>query len=437
MTNNVTQQNQQKMNQVLFNKMFLNNILWFIASFVLAFVVWVLASTQADPVTEQRFRTRIPVSMELDSGLVVVDQQTNNVWVTVRAQSSVHENLTAEDIIVKADLRGYGSGTHTIELETELARRGVADTQPRQITVTLEEIQVQQVQVVVNIPSDQDVPPSFTRQQAVLSESQVVVRGVASRVQRVVAAQATLDLRERRDSFRTDARLVAVDADGEIVPDVTVEPTSVEVSIEIRQRDDVREVSVFPRIDSNSLADGYTLASISYQPQTVFLIGDRNELANITTPLETELIDLAGRTAPFEIVVPIVFPDGKEVPTLGEPNLTVLLEIRAQTTTRQFENIPLEIVGLGNGALQAETALTSVVVLITGSAPIVREIEAEDISVILDLNGLSAGTHEITPRVRVAHTEVDTSGITINPASVTVNIRDLSTPTLTDDANNR
>ncbi len=401
-------------------------------SFILAFVVWVLASTQADPVTEQRFRTRIPVSMEIDSGLVVVDQQTNSVWVTVRAQSSVHENLTAEDIIVTADLRGYGTGTHTIELETELARRGVADTQPRQITVTLEEIQVQQVQVAVNIPADQDLPPSFTRQPALLSESQVVVRGVASRVQRVVAAQATVDLRERRDSFRADVRLVAVDVDGAIVQDVTVEPSSVEVSIEIRQRDDVREVSVFPRIDSNSLDDGYTLASISYQPQTVFLIGDRNELANITTPLETELIDLAGRTSPFEIVVPIVFPDGNNVPTLGEPNLTVLLEIRAQTTTRQFENIALEIVGLANGTLQAETSLTSVVVLITGSAPIVRDIDAEDISVILDLNGLAAGTHEITPRVRVAHTEVDTSGITINPASVTVNIREMSTPTETE-----
>lgn len=413
------------------NKLFVNNILWFIASFALAFVVWILATTQADPVTEQRFRTRIPVSMEIDSGLVVVEQQTNNVWVTVRAQSSVHENLTAEDIIVRADLRGYGSGTHTVELDTELARRGVADTQPRQITVTLEEIQVQQVQVTVNIPADQDLPPSFIRQQAVLSESQVVVRGVSSRVQRVVATQATLNLTERRDSFRTDVRLVAIDADGNTVPDVTIEPASVEVAIEIRQREDIREVSVFPRIDSNSLADGYTLASISYQPQTVFLIGDRNELVNIATPLETELIDLAGRTESFEITVPILFPDGNEVPTLGDPNLTVLLEIRAQTTTRQFENIPLEIVGLANGGLQAETSLSSVVVLITGSAPVVRDIDAEDISVILDLNGLAVGTYEITPRVRVAHAQIDTSGITVNPSSVTVNIRDMETPTPT------
>lgn len=428
MASNVNQQDQQKQKQKI-NQAIANNVLWFIASFALAFVVWILATTQSDPVTEQRFRTRIPVSMELDSGLVVVEQQTNSVWVTVRAQSSVHENLTSEDIIVQADLRGYGAGTHTIELETELARRGVADTQPRQITVTLEEIQSQQVQVAVNIPPDQDLPPSFIRQQAVLSESQVVVRGVTSRVQRVVAAQATLDLRDRRDSFRTDVRLVAVDADGALVPDVTIEPTSVEVAIEIRQREDVREVSVFPRIDSNSLAEGYTLASISYQPQTVFLIGDRNELVNIATPLETELIDLTGRTTSFEITVPIVFPDGNEVPTLGDPNLTVLLEIRAQTTTGQFENIPLEIVGLGNGGLEAETSLSSVVVLITGSAPIVRDISPQDISVILDLNGLSVGTYEITPRVRVAHTQIDTAGITVNPASVTVNIRDTNTPT--------
>ncbi len=407
--------------------------MWFAASLTLAFFVWILASTQSDPVSEQRFRTRIPVAMELDNGMTVVEQQTNNVWVTIRAQASVQENLTAEDIIVRADLRGYGPGTHTIELDTDLARRGVADTQPRQITVTLEEIQVQQVQVIAEIPEGQDLPANFTRQAPIFSESQVMIRGVTSRVQQVAAARASIDLRDRRSTFRGDVRLIPIDADGQIVPDVVVEPQFVEVTIEIRQRDDLREVSVSPRIDTNSLADDYTLSAISYQPQTVFLVGTRAELVDVVTPLTTAEIDLTGRTTPFEITVPIVFPGAENSPILGEPSVTVFLEIRAQTATRQFENIPIEIIGLADDNLQAEASLGGVVVLVTGSAPVIRELNTADVVVLVDVNGLGVGTYDLTPRVSIGQAQIDLSGVTVNPATITVNISLLEdiTPTPT------
>ena len=405
----------------------LNNLFWFVASFVLAIVVWVVATAQADPISEERFNTRIPIRVELADGMTVVDQETDMVWVTVRAQQSVQQNLTAEDIIVRADLRDYGPGTYTVELDPELARRGQADTQPRQITVSIENIQRQQVPVTGIVPESNDVPINFTRQEPVFSETQVTVSGVASRVQQVVEARAQFDLSDQRDTFQGDVRLYPINADGEVVTEVTVEPQFVEAMVEIRRNEGVTILTVVPRFNPDSLPEGYTLGTISYEPQTVFVQATSEELEGVAS-LRTTSIDLRGRTEDFEITVPVVLPQGVDAPILSNQNITVFVEIQTQIVTRQFENISIEYRGLDGDNLQVDTALEFAVVLVNGPQPVVDALELDDVSVIVDLAGLGPGTHDVTPRAPVPHPQLSADGITVNPASITVTIIDLTAP---------
>ncbi len=409
------------------NHVFINNLIWFVASLLLAFIVWVVATTQNDPITEERFNTRIPIRVDLAEGMTVVEQETDQVWVTVRAQQSVQQNLTAEDIIVRANLTTYGPGTYTVELDTQLARRGQADTQPRQITLTIENIQRQQVPVVGIIPEGQDVPINFTRQDPVFNESQVTVSGVASRVQRVVAAQAEFDLSDQRDVFNGDVRLHPVDADGDIVSGVTVEPQLVEATVEIRRNEGVTILTVVPRFEDNLLPSGYTVGTISYEPQTVFVQATREQLGDVTS-LRTESIDLSGRAESFEMTVPVLLPEGLDAPILSNQNITVFVEIQTQTATRQFDNIPIDYVGLADDTLATDSPLESAVVLITGPQPVVDGLVDSDISVIVDLAGLEPGTYDLTPRAPVPHPQINVDGITVTPATITVTVIDLTAP---------
>lgn len=401
-----------------------SNLLWLIGAAILAFLVWVTATMQFDPITEQRFPVRIPIQLTIDPNMTVVNQQTTSVWVMVRAQQSVHEDLAAEDIIVSADLSGLQPGRHTVELDARLARRGVVDTQPRQITVTLERIQSQQVPVVVVIPPELDLPANFVREDPVLSETQAAITGVAQQVQRVTAVQATLDLRNLRNSFSTDVSLIPVDADGQPVSDVEVNPGSVTVQMDIRRRDDVREISVSPSFDPGTLPEGYTVR-FSYSPQTVFLVGSRQRLEAVQGPLTTETIDLTDRREDFQVTVPVKFPDGETFPVLGESAITVFFEISAQTTTRQFDSIPVEVIGLDG--LSVDLSLDRVVVLVTGPEQIVQTVTTEDIQVVVDVNGLLPGTYELVPQVSVAVAEISPADVSVNPAAITVTVRDTNT----------
>ncbi|PJF27341.1 MAG: hypothetical protein CUN52_14655, partial [Phototrophicales bacterium] len=269
----------------------MNNLLWFLASLALAFFIWVTSTAQSDPIVERRY-TQVPILVELDSGMLLIEQATRNAQVTIRSSQSITNVLLREDITVRADLRGLPPGTHTVELKTDVARRAIADTQPRQITVTIEMMQSQSVPVVAYIPSTNEPPTNFTRSEPIFSRDHVIVSGASSRVQQVVAARAVLDLRTQRESYNGDIRLVPVDADGRVVSDVTIEPQNVNVRVDIQRRDDLRELAIAPNLDTQTLELGYVITSVSYSPQTVFVIGAPDDLSQLPDTIRTQLINL-------------------------------------------------------------------------------------------------------------------------------------------------
>ena len=85
-----------------------DNFVWFIGSMILAFLIWMIATLQSDPIQQQRYRERIPVHMNADAGLLVTYPAvaSRQASVVIRAPSSVLDLLTSDEIVVSADLTG-------------------------------------------------------------------------------------------------------------------------------------------------------------------------------------------------------------------------------------------------------------------------------------------------------------------------------------------
>jgi len=396
----------------------LSNAIWLLASLLLSSFVWIIAVTE--DAQERRFTT-LGVQVEFDDGLIITDQPTRNVRVTVRAPQDVLGLLTSEDIVVQADFTGLGPGTHTVELDTDISRRlALADTQPRQITVTFEELLAQQVNVAFEIT---DPPPlDFDNGVPVFGESQVMVSGPRSEVQEVVAAVASFDLSDQQDTLEQLVRLTPVDVDGNVVDGVTLNPQNVTATIEMRRRDDVIRVSVSPDINFGTLQDGYVISGpILYDPPTVFVYGSPEDLAQIPSTLETEQIDLTDRLDDFEVNVPIILPeDLSSLRVNDEQSINVSLIIDAQITNRQLDDIPIVITGLNNG-LTAEFAPTEASAVITGAQPILDDLQIEDITITLNLAGLGPGIHEVNA---VAGIGMDVQSVAVLPPTIQVTIGD-------------
>ncbi len=408
----------------------LDNIVWFIGSMVLAFFVWMIATLQSDPIQQQRFGERVPIRMNPDAGLLVTLPTTANrqASVVIRAPNSVMELLTGDEIVVTADLSGLSAGEHTVELKASLARQqtSVVDFSPHQMHVTLEEAAQRQVPlraVVINEP-----PAGYSRSDPTFNVNlnQVLVSGAASKVNSVVAAQVDLDLLQRRNPIEIDLKLTPVDADGNVVTDVTLDPQTVRVNVNIRRRDDVREISVRPNVQGMP-PDGYVLNALSYEPQSVLISGTPSELAGLADTLSTQPIDLSNHTSSFEVSVPIVLPNPNLVVISGQ-NITVSVEITPITTSRQFENIPIKVLGLGS-TLSSIIVPNTVSVLVNGPQESVNELVENDVNVILDLNGLAPGNYTLPLTISVGQGEIPSGGISVLPGEVDVQIIDNNIPT--------
>lgn len=377
------------------------NVLWFIASLGLAFMVWLTATLQVDPVGVAVFNN-VPILMVENDAMILANRTTlrRTVSVTVRASESVRRLMTAEDITVRADISNLPAGTHTVPLEVTTPRRATVDSSPSQITVVLEQKQARQKPVEIVIVGEP--PTGYLRGEPIPSVTQVIVFGTLAAVDRVESLRAVIDLRDRRSQFVEEVHLQPVSANGTNLTDVTLGQESVTVTVDIRQREDVVDVSIRPVIDFDSVPAGYVVRLNTYTPQTATVRGSPAALALLPDILDTETIDLTNRTASFTISVPIILPGtlNRDVTLLAGATVEVSIAVEARVVQAQFDDVPVSALGVGDG-LTVRVIPSRVTVLVTGAQPLLDTLSDDDITVTVDVDGLAPGTYDLVPRASV------------------------------------
>ena len=410
---------------------------WLLVSVLLAVGVWYIAVTSSDPIGSRRFQ-RVPVQlMPSDAAPEITYNPTRFATVTVRGSQGTVASRRSEDIVVRADLTGLGPGTHTVPLAVNVAdsgsiRRLEAQSQPSQITVTLElrESFQKKIDIIVTHP-----PPIGFRYDDPVTDiryRQVIVSGAASIVAQVAAVQGDLDLSDSRNPIETDLRLYAVDADGSRVDGVELGAQTAPVSVSITRRDDIRQIAVRPYILPDTQPQGFNFSISRYEPQTVFIRGNPEQLAELEDTLLTEPIDLENRQSDFETNVRVELPD-EGLLVIGDNNITVSINILPINTTRQLENIEVGAVGLGAG-YTVEIVPQSVSAFVDGPVSLVEGLSSADIQVIVDLDGREPGIYPLEPSISINQAELSGEDVSLLPEVVTVEI---TAPAVEDEAEDR
>lgn len=403
----------------------MNNVLWFIASLAVASSIWIAATFDRNPVEQRQFNS-LPIQVLLDDHVILVESaspRTTTARVTLSAQRSVLTALTLSantEIIVRADLRGLEPGVHTISLEVEPLRpAALVDIQPLRVEYEIDRIEQRLVPVNVTVASEPPVGYERTSPQPAISE--VLISGAASAVNRVVSAVVALDLSQQRETFTQTVALTPVDADGQTVSSVQIEPSAIEVTVQITTPDDVRPIPVTLDINTTTLADGYVLTSATrYEPEIVLVTGPPELLANLTI-LRTAPISLEGRTEDFQVNVPVVLPNSRLSLVGEETTINVYVGIAVRRDSRQFQDVRVEAFGLTPG-YTIEITPAEVSVLLTGAQPMIVDLELGDVVAIINVEGLSPGIYQIAPSVAVNLVQVESENISVFPSDVEVRI---------------
>ena len=261
--------------------------------------------------------------------------------------------LTNSDIEVFAALAHLPPGTHTVPLEVRLPADGsprlVSRVQPAEITVELESRVSQEAEVKIDI--SKPPPIGYRHDDPEPDIKKVLLSGAASRVAQVQAARGELDLSTSRNSIEIELRLDPVDAAGNRVLDVNLEPQTVMASVNISRRADVKPVTVRPDTGSIDLREDYSVTGYTVVPETLYISGAPAQLALVGDTLLTEAITLEEirlENPAEEFVMTVLVPlPAEELAVLGGSNVvTVTIEISQDYDSRQFDNIKVGHFGL-------------------------------------------------------------------------------------------
>jgi YbbR domain-containing protein len=296
---------------------------------------------------------------------------------------------------------------HVSALDPDITIIGVT---PSTIQVVLDSSSVK----VVPVRVERGAPPEgIGVGETTYSPEQVTVRGPASAVTSVVAAQVDVALDPQ--GFDVDREIEArpVDANGDQVTGVDVEPTTVHVQIPLFTDKESRSLPVNPVI-TGTPAPGFRIAAVTVTPATVTVSGDAEQLTALAV-VDTAPVSVAGATSNVEQAVDLAPPRGIEV--TGSGTVTVKTVVEPITQTRTYSaGLRLDA---PDPALAYRFSTQTVLLTLYGSVADLDRIGAAPLVVGVNVADLGPGEHEV-PVVPVIDSSVTV--VTVAPPTVTVTI---------------
>ncbi len=368
----------------------------------LAMVVWVVAVYEKAPPRTDTLPDTIPIQfLDLGNTLIISNPIATEAKVKVRALGDTWEQLRPQDFEATVDLLGLESGQHDVPVvvTTLLQDIAIVDVQPSRITVNLDEILERQIRVRVKTLDEERVPLGYTSRIPEVKPEQVMVSGPKTTVDAVTEAVVEISVKDARDTVTKQDTPMLLDATGRRVRGLTVSPDKVTVTVVVERQAGYRDVAV-RATSQGSPAPGYWISSISVEPVLVTVWGEQALIEALPGFVDTEVIDVDGATSDVMKRVALDLPDG--ILTLGEGSgpegILVQISIQPQLGGKTIYGAPLEISGLRLG-LTAQPSPMAVDIILSGPLPALKELQAEDIQIILNLAGLGKGTHKVTPIV--------------------------------------
>ena len=372
-------------------------ILYLLISVVIAFGLWSYVITTDSPEWEETYY-EIPVILKNESvlhgnGLMLGDGKIPTVTLRLKGNRSDLVNLNKSDITLVADLsRIYESGkqsvSYTIAFPGDIPDNSVEilEKTPKEIQLTIMERRTKDVDI--ELVYNGSVPEGFRtdKENVQLDRDAIRVVGPAAVVDRIACAQIQVDLEGQTGTINSTYRYVLLDREGKEVDSsqLTVDAEEVELTLKIQRYKEIKLLlNVIP-------GGGASESNTHIQPdmQTIQVSGSQQLLDSLGDTLEFEirLGEITDNTTKqFEIKL----PEGVENLT-GKSILTVDI-IFPELVTRTFQVTNLRTKNVPAG-MTAELLTQALTVTIRGAAAQVRALNADDLSVIVDMSGAELGT---------------------------------------------
>ena len=418
-------------------RMLLNNWGFKLLALLLAVVLWAGLISQDPTLTREKVFSDVTINVTGNdtikrNGLIVVSDLSSllqNATLRVDVPQMQYQNAQSGYYNARIDLsRITQTGVQEVRVLTtnSTAYGSVSEISPATLEIEVEEY-ITRYRIPVTVDTVGTVPDGYYTTTPTLDPPLVAVSGPRSLVDRVVRAEAVLDLSTlpaREGLVRTAIPFRLLDEKGNAVESSLLEVTSESVlmdSVVVEQTlYSLRTMALSDvGLITGTPANGYEIKSVSITPEQVTAAGRESSLALLDTLYPDSSVSVEGASRSFNQQVKVRKPS--ELVYLSSDSVTVAVEIGPVIRERTFENVKVTVEGVENG-LRAELSVKNADVNITGAQLWVETLKANALTLVCDASGLAEGTYQLPVICQVAGSDGQTFSVEVVPETIAVTI---------------
>lgn len=383
---------------------FTTNLAVKIVALLFAVLLWGYVLTDQNPYRTKTI-SNVNTSFEgeaelLAQGLCVRGDRSEilgNVTVQVRTQIVNYSALGSGQVNATISLRNI-SEARVYELPVTasiMSGYGVVETvTPSVATVEIDSLVIKSIPVSTKYVGT--LPEGYWADMNASSvTTRVEVQGPKKDMDRVKRAECVVDWTGCTSMIYSTFDIILYDEDDNVISSDIVVGTlpSSTVRIPIYPMKKVPIDVMGSLIGADNLAANHELFSATATPVAVHLIGEQSILDGIDSIL-VDPINISGKNDIEIFEAKLILPEG--VRLLEDASaVSVSVDIRESMAEQVFEQVPVEVIGLGEG-LTAQLGIASVDLRVSGRTSLVSILKRSDVKVQVDVTNLAAGEYDLS-----------------------------------------
>jgi len=416
-----------------------DNLGFKILALFFAFTLWLFVYNLEDPTKSKALTINVEIThrenIDNMGKYFEVLEGSNKASFTVTAARSILDKLDETDFVATADMNQIVINEEGTQATVPIDINCVGNVNQNSIKLSstsktlklaLEDLMVKQFVVSVNATGN--LPDGYSLGSVDVTAPNVLkVSGPKSIVSTITSAVANVNVSVdgvsgNRNTYK--ATPILYDKNGKEVDTtrLTLSNNTVTVSAEILN---TKEVALAVR-PTGTPAEGYMVTSISSNPTTILLKGDKALLNSINSiEIPDNIISIAGKDKDVKATVDVseYIPEGVSLVNPEDSNVEITVEIgkiKERVFSINTENII--VTGLAT-QYKLEFAVSSVAVHVSGLEKDIASLNSDTLSGSIDVTNLPIGIHEVELIL-----DLDEGKYGYLPVKVMVYITDASAP---------
>ncbi|MDU1321542.1 MAG: CdaR family protein [Clostridium botulinum] len=416
------------------------NIIVKICCIIASFALWLYIFNIENPIKEQKIT--VPVNIvnkesmnELE--LALMPKEVNTVTLIIKGNVKDIYSVKAEDFKVEADLNSFGlkKGENKIPVKVKKSPGSIKIVNEENLwtKITLDKLKSNTVPIKIKVtgtPKD-----GYAALNPIIKEETATIYGTETYINKVKEVVGKCNIDGKSSEIKTNISLQAKTYDGDIINEVSVEPSKVYVKIPLTR---IKRVPVNMRL-SEDISNNKNIESITPLQSEVEISGEEEVIQNIKY-IDTEMININSiKIGQENIESNLVVPKGV---ILVSGNNTIKLKVKFKVIEDKneaeknkdkdkeenkedkiIEKKATKDINIINEPKDKEVLLSqsNVTINMKGNKDVIDKINVDNIKCYVDLKNVNLGENIVKVIVDMGDNKIDYS---VNLDSIKVTVKE-------------